>query len=138
MKTKYSIVLLCLAVMFYGCDKDEKNNADPIYGVWNLKNVSGGFAGVDDDFNDGAIIWTFNLQNGTLVVQNNNDSNAIYDGLDSGTYTFSILEKGQKEYLLVDNSELGGMSLLQNEMVIDQNKMSTANGADGFILKLQK
>ena len=138
MKTKYSVVLICLVFAFFGCTNDEENNNDPINGAWNLKNISGGFVGIDNDFNDGVIVWTFNQLNGVLVIQNDNDSSAIYDGLASGTYTFRILEKEEKEYLIIDNRELGGMILRQNELIIDQNDMSTGSGADRFVLKLQK
>jgi len=139
MKSNILIVLCCLIFVILGCDKDSASNSKtPINGTWNVRNVSGGFAGIDDDYEEGVIIWTFDSQNSALVVENNNTSNTIYDGLASGHYSYSVLDLNKNQFLLVNNNELGGITILNSELVVDQNVMSNGTGADNFIIKLVK
>lgn len=45
------------------------NNDLSIEEKFYLVNVSGGFAGVNENFDRGQIIWTFNEQNSTLIIK---------------------------------------------------------------------
>ena len=103
---------------------------------WHLKNVSGGLAGVNNDFDFNQVIWMFNELQGSLTVLNNN-TNAVEDGLDSGTYNYSLLDDGTTTFLIIDDNEFGGLIILNNNLTIDQNLTSTGTGADGFIYSFQ-
>ena len=57
MKVYGLMLALCLIFVLNGCSTDsthEKN--DKVSGTWNLINVSGGFAGIDEDFEKGEIV----------------------------------------------------------------------------------
>ena len=120
------------------CNNDDSIQATTINGTWNLKNISGGLAGINDDYNQGIIKWIFDSQALTLTVENNNSQNIIYDGFESGMYSYSILESGGNSYLIVADIEFGGYTLTENNLMIDQNKTWTGSGADGFIIELER
>jgi hypothetical protein len=139
MKYKSLIVLAFLVFFSAGCQKDADDPVtDPLNGSWNLINVSGGFAGINENFPAGSIIWTFNATAATLSVVNNDTTNALFDGLPSGNYAYSIFEVDKDSFLMVDAVEWGGLSFLQDELIINQNAMSNGSGADRFVLKLTK
>jgi len=139
MKSK---ILVLLVVGFCGiiasCNNDDSIQATIINGTWNLKNISGGLVGINDDYNQGIIKWIFDNQALTLTVENNNSQNTIYDGFESGIYSYSILESGGNSYLIVEDTEFGGYTLTEKNLIIDQNKTSTGSGADGFIIDLER
>lgn len=116
------------------------NNEDAIpqasRSEWHLRNVSGGLAGVNNDFDFNQVIWMFNEPLSSLTVLNNN-TNAIEDGLDSGTYAYSILDDVNNTFLIIDDHEFGGLTISNNILTIDQNLISTGSGADGFIYTFQ-
>ncbi len=138
MKSK---ILVLVVVGFCGviasCN-DDSPQASTINGTWNLKNISGGLAGINDDYNQGIIKWIFDSHALTLTVENNNSQNTIYDGFESGIYSYSVLESGDNSYLIVEDTEFGGYTLTENNLMIDQNKTSTGSGADGFIIELER
>jgi len=78
----------------------------------------------------------FNELQGSLTVLNNN-TNDVEDGLDSGTYNYSLLDDGNNTFLIIDDNEFGGLIILNNNLTIDQNLTSTGTGADGFIYSFQ-
>jgi len=137
-----SKILVLLVVGFCGviasCNDDDLTQASTTNGTWNLKNISGGLSGINDDYDQGIIKWIFNSQTLTLTVENNNSQNTNYDGFESGIYSYSILESGGNSYLIVEDIEFGGFALTENNLVIDQNKTSTGSGADGFIIELER
>jgi hypothetical protein len=50
-------------VLFISCSKqDESTKLESRDGIWQVKNISGGFAGIDDEYETGVITWTFNNQ----------------------------------------------------------------------------
>ena len=62
MKSTFYILGLILVVLSCNSDDDVQQNTEPtLFGPWSLVNVSGGFAGVNDDFEIGTITWNFNL-----------------------------------------------------------------------------
>lgn len=137
MKTLCSIIFLGLMLFLLGCTKENiHGNHELVSGSWSLTNVSGGFAGVDDDFTKGEIVWSFEAKGETLKVDNKDESNAIYKGLPTGTYAYSVLQGKDKYYLLVNDKEMGGILLAETKLVLDQNSTSFGSGADGFVLVL--
>lgn len=143
MHMKNSIIIALISLLtFTNCslNSDDNTNATPqvITIYWNLVNVSGGFAGVDDDFEIGTIIWRFNELTETLNVDNGNTDDTKQDGLDSGNYSFSLLNVGQDTFLIVDSEELGNLTITGNQLVINQNETSGGSAADGFIYTFTK
>jgi hypothetical protein len=109
-----------------------------INGTWNLMNISGGLTGINNDYDQGIIKWIFDSHALTLTVENNNFQNTTYDGFVSGIYSYSILESVSNSYIIVENTEIGGYTVTDNNLTIDQNKTSTGSAADGFIMKLNR
>ena len=137
MKVYEVMLVLVLIFVFNGCSTDgtdEKN--DKLSGTWNLINVSGGFAGIDEDYEKGEIVWKFNTNDGTLIVTINHGSEPMYNGLPIGTYTYSILEEKDQFYLEINDKEIGGIVLAKSKLVLDQNSTSSGSGADGFVMVL--
>lgn len=112
------------------------NNNLSIEQKFNLVNVSGGFAGVNENFDKGQIIWTFNEQNSTLNIEKN--TNESFSGLNEGIYSYSIENINNHLFLHINENELGGVSTYENGVIIDENTRSTGSGADGFIMTLEK
>ena len=135
-----SLILFVLSafIVLIGCNSNDDIEKDPFDGVWDVSNISGGFAGINDDYPHGIITWSFDGQNSKLTVANNNANNTIYDGFESGKYPYSILAIDKTLYLEINGQEFGGVVISQNELVIDQNITSTGSGADGFVILLNK
>lgn len=135
MKSKL-LILLTLFISLSNCsiDNNSTNNPPQVIKIyWNLINVSGGIAGVNEDFQSGTITWTFDEPTETLTIFNNNTNVNIEDGLDSGTYSYSILNVEDKSFLVLDSNELGSIELTTNQLTINENIKSESNVADGFI-----
>ncbi len=137
MKTTIRLFLFSFViVLFTNCSNDDDTIAPAISGIWNVSNVSGGLAGINDDYDPGVIVWNFNNRNQTLVVTNNNTENVIYDGYPSGTYTYSVTVLDGKSYLTVGNNEFGRITFETNTATLNQNELSGGAGADGFMISL--
>ncbi|WP_405574871.1 hypothetical protein [Winogradskyella sp. Asnod2-B02-A] len=136
---KNTIYILTFTLLMLSCNTDDNSqqNAEPtIGGQWNLVNVTGGLAGVDDDFEVGLIIWDFNEDNLELTVTNNNTANVIYDGLSSGTYDYEVLSTtGETAYLVIHNFGINHeiITLNASQLVLDEGVV-----ADGFLLTFNR
>lgn len=105
---------------------------------WHLINVSGGIAGVDNDFALNKIIWSFEEEENNLIVNNTNTGNQE-DGFDTGTYNYSLDENENKElFLIINSNEFGNIVVSDSQMLIDQNITTSGTGADGFIYTFRK
>ncbi|MFB9057001.1 hypothetical protein ACFFU9_09640 [Mariniflexile ostreae] len=146
MKRNYSVLFMCMFIL----SSCSLNNNDDLQLAplekqtfqWHLTNTKGGIAGVDTDYEMGTIIWVFNVNengDGTLIVQNNNTDETLQDGLDTGSYNISMPVKNSKSYLFLETHEFGEIiTPTQSELIIDQNKMINASGADGFIYTFKR
>lgn len=119
------LFLISALVLCTSCKKDDDDTTEPatISGNWNLKNVSGGFAGVDIDYTPGEVIWNFNLETNILTVQNNiitTGPEDTYAGFESGTYDFEIQENDGIKILLVDGYFTGYITLLDDVLQLDE------------------
>lgn len=126
--------------LLISCSKNEINTSSQeelLKGTWILKNLSGGFAGLNENYSSGTIIWTFNAQNQTLTVYNNEPASKSFV-FDSGIYNYSIIEINNQKYLNIEHSEYGGIILSANSLKVDQNETSWGVGADGFVLYFEK
>ena len=136
---KNTIYILTFTLLMLSCNTDDNSqqNAEPtIGGQWNLVNVIGGLAGVDDDFEVGLIIWDFNEDNLELTVTNNNTANVIYDGLSSGTYDYEVLSTtGEAAYLVIHNFGINHeiITLNASQLVLEEGV-----AADGFLLTFSR
>ncbi len=103
-----------------------------------MTNVSGGFAGINETYNIGDITWLFDATQNILKVNNSHPQETIYDGLDSGIYTFEMTDVEGKQFIFINDSEFGSYTVKDNELVINQNEFPYASGADGFIMVFHK
>jgi hypothetical protein len=140
MKIRILTLLLTLGLItFTSCNNDnDSSQIETLNGIWNLKNVSGGFAGINEDFENGIITWTFNSHNSTLTVENNNSQVSIYSGYENGTYPYSTVENNGNEYILINTAEVGRYILSIKNLTINENEIQSGSGADGFILEFER
>ena len=132
--TFYAFVLILLAVSCNSDDDTQHNNRPMLNGSWSLVNVSGGFAGVNDDFEMGIITWDFNPINLKLTVTNTNTTNVIYDGFPTGTYDYEELSSvGENDSLIVNTLSYEITILSSSQLVLDEGV-----AADGFLLTFSK
>lgn len=134
---KLSLLMILSLVFFTSCNNDDDSiQAETLNGIWNLKNVSGGLQGLDIDYSQGEVVWNFNLENNTLIIENNiitTGPEDIYAGLESGTYNIEIIQSGGTETLYIDNNERGVIILTENNLKIDDGL-----AADGFITEFKR
>lgn len=140
MKLETLTLTLLLGIgLLIGCADDSNNipQEELLNGTWSLKNLSGGFVGLDENYPDGTITWTFNSQNQTIIIDNNEPTSKSFI-FDSGAYNYSIIEINNQKYLNIENDEYGGLTISNNSLTVDQNEISWGVGADGFILNFEK
>jgi len=139
MKKLGFIFCMMLSMVLTGCtDTPAPMEDNPVQGTWNLLNISGGFAGMDQDFEKGSITWEFDAELQSLAVINNAPSDTMYSGLDTASYRYAIFVKNGSSYLRINDVEYGGVAFSNSKMVVDQNLGSQGNGADGFVLVLER
>jgi len=102
---------------------------------WNLIHLSGGLAGLDNNFDYGDITWAFDYTADELHVVNSINNEGVFDGFETGVYEFSIAETFLGPYLTVDSGELGQINLSDGEMFIN-GPDSSQPIADGFTYHL--
>ena len=139
---KHSILITFLSfITLSSCSLDNNNNdvKQQVYKTyWHLINVSGGFSGVDNDFELNKIIWSFNEEENELTVTNTNTED-LEDGLDSGTYTYSVDEDDNKDlFLTINSNEFGNFTVSETQLIIDQNITTNGTGSDGFIYTFKR
>jgi hypothetical protein len=138
-----SFSVLFVLLLFTSCTKEVTNTRkvhsteSTIDGKWSVVRVYGGIAGADENHPAGEIEWTFNSQNGTLTV-NNTTGNSVYYYLPAGTYSYQEISNSSQNYLVIDANELGQFVISGNQMLIDENKKATGEGACGFYLVLER
>ena len=134
MKSIRFIAMAVAAMVIISCNKSDDNaqNNDTLNEVWHLVNVSGGFAGVNDSFERNIITWEFNSENGSLFVMNNNTDTSKQSGLTSGNYVFAVEEINGSLYFILNEQESGEVTIVENNLLIDENSMSNGSGADRF------
>lgn len=131
MKKSILTLTLLLLVLMPSCSNDSSTNSNTVEGQWKLINVSGTFAGIDNDFAPGLITWDFNATTQTVTVVNNNNT-ALWDVFETGIYNYQIVDNPEfpcGEIIKIDGIEMGCFSISGNELVIDQSI------ADGFRLQ---
>ncbi|MFK7833260.1 MAG: hypothetical protein AB8B52_08290 [Winogradskyella sp.] len=135
MKTRLFTLIVVLFLFSCNNDDDAAQNSEPtLIGPWSLVNVSGGFAGIDDDFEVGLITWDFNENFLEFTVTNNNTTNVIFDGLPSGTYNFQVLSTtGEDSQLVTETFSYEITTLTSSQLVLDEGI-----AFDGFLLTFSR
>ncbi|MFN3755237.1 hypothetical protein [Flavobacterium sp.] len=132
MKSILSLTFLIL-VLLPSCSNDSNPNSDVVQGQWKLINVSGTFAGINNDFAPGLITWNFNPTTQMVTIVNNNTDVNLWDVFETGVYNYQILDNPEfpcGEIIKIDGIEMGCFSISNDSFVIDQSI------ADGFRLQL--
>ena len=138
MKPKLLILLFFVSsLLLVSCNKsdDDGGDAATLNGIWHLKNVSGGFVGVDVDYDRGEIVWNFNLTTGVLSVENNleeTDPDYAYSGLETGTYLFEVSEINGQEVVFIEGTDNGIYTVTSTMLTIDDRP------ADGFLRTFER
>ncbi len=128
--------MIAFSLMSSCSNDDENEQVATVNGVWNLKNISGGIAGVNIDYKEGDVIWDFNVDADLLTVENNimtTGPEDIYAGLESGTYAIDIVQNGETMTLFIDEIKRGILILSENNLIIDDDI-----AADGFITEFER
>ena len=100
---KLSLLLFLGIALLTGCSNDDDSlQEETLNGIWNVNNISGGIAGIDNGYETGIITWTFNNQ--TLTVENNAAQGNIYNGFESGTYSYLLLEDENEQFINLNES----------------------------------
>ncbi|MFH4967634.1 hypothetical protein V8G61_05450 [Gaetbulibacter sp. M240] len=140
MKT-YKTILLISLILFLNCSLGNDTSANDVpktNTTWHLVQTTGGIEGVNDQFELGTIVWTFYDNTGNLIIDNQNTDANKEDFLDSGTYTFSLATIEGQNFITIDGTEYGEITIGAIEFIIDENTKSTGDGADGFIYTFEK
>lgn len=136
MKKQLSILGILLAILVSSCSSDSKSSTtDPISGQWKLVNVSGTFAGINNDFPEGTITWDFNPITQTVTVTNSNTNADLWDVLETGIYTYQFVTNPELpcgESINIEGTPYGCYSIVNDSLVIDQSI------ADGFKITLKR
>ncbi|GGK24134.1 hypothetical protein GCM10007962_17920 [Yeosuana aromativorans] len=137
---KRYLLILFFSIALTSCSINTNDTSQPqvITVYWNLVNVSGGVSGVDIDYNVGDIVWLFDEVNTKLTVTNTNTDDTLEDGLDSGTYPYSVINNSHDLFLSIDGTEFGSFTVSGNQLIIDQNITTGGTGADGYVYTFQK
>ncbi|MCF6129961.1 hypothetical protein L1S35_09755 [Flavobacterium sp. AS60] len=135
MKKQHLILGILIMLLFVGCSKDSSTpTSDSVTGQWKLVNVSGTFAGINNDFPEGMITWDFNPITQTVTVTNNNTDPNLWDVLETGVYNYHFVNNPEMpcaESIYIDGSEYGCYSVVNDSLIIDQSI------ADGFAVTLK-
>lgn len=150
MKIRISALVVVLCFSFLSsCNGDEDSmQNEAINGIWNLTNVSGGFAGADIDYENGTVSWQFISETNTLIVESlitNTGPQSVYLPLQSGNYNYSLIKLNGRTFIVIedfgifDNGEYGRYQINENGvLMIDQGESSESSASDVFILLFER
>ena len=130
---KKIVFILLSLFLFSSCSSDDNTTSIEKF---SLINVSGGFAGINENFAKEEITWTFNVENSTLIIKKNIQN--TFSGLSEGTYTYSFENSNNKQYIFINDIEIGSVLSQENGMIINENEQSSGSGADRFVYELEK
>ncbi|WP_178986291.1 hypothetical protein [Winogradskyella helgolandensis] len=133
---KISFYILAIMFLTLSCNGDDDAQQDPeptLNATWSLVNVSGGFAGVNDDFESGLITWNFNTVPSQITITNTNTTEVIHSGYPSGTYNYEVIITANDSTLVIEDRDLRIISLTTNQLILDEGMVS-----DGFLYTLNR
>jgi hypothetical protein len=136
MKKFLFATFIFINVTLSSCSNDDNfTNKNSVEGSWKLVNVTGTFAGINNNFTYGIITWDFNSITQTVTVVNNNTDSNLWDVLETGVYNYQFINNPDSpcgESIEIDGSVFGCYSVENDNLVIDQSI------ADGFAITLKR
>ena len=126
---------ILLSILMMSCSNDDDGNAvvqSTIQGEWSLVKVTGGFAGVDEDIDKGTIEWDFDEASGMVTITNTISDASFNTILPSGTYTYSISAPADADDLIVNNVNLGRLTLENSFFTVEESLV------DGFTFRFER
>lgn len=126
---------ILLSILMISCSNDDDGNAivqSTIEGEWSLVKVTGGFAGVDEDIDKGTIEWDFDEASGMVTITNTISDASFNTILPSGTYTYSISAPADADDLIVNNVNLGRLTLENSFFTVEESLV------DGFTFRFER
>ncbi len=136
--------LLFIGMLALGCQDDDRvyipsytPTTENFEGAWELRNVSGGIAGIYDDFSAGEIRWIINEQDQTVTVFNNNPEDGEIDFFESGVYDYQIVINPATPEICGFNLEIDGINLGCFTVSETEFKLSMIE-SDGYVLTLRR
>lgn len=135
MKKNLSILGILLAGLLTGCSSESNSShSNIVNGQWKLVNVSGSFAGINNDFPAGTITWDFNPTTQMVTVVNNNTDDSLNDILETGIYNYQIINSSDPDFcsqtIKINNHEMGCFSVVNDTLQISEAHV------DGFTISL--
>jgi hypothetical protein len=129
---------LLVTITLFNCTLENNNNDNTTQGgKWSLVNASGGIAGENTNLEKDQITWVFDEFNNTIIVEENVEG--LSYALPEGTYSYSIQNINNADFLFVDGDEYGDIIVGRNTFTIDQNSTSTnTSNADMYIYKFAR
>ena len=123
---------IAAGTLFLSCNNDDDATpVESISGTWKMQNVSGGLQGINIDYQDGDVDWTFDTDSQTVRVENRiltTGPEDIYAGPETGSYPYEVEQLGQTQILYLDEEVMGGIILSGNTLTID-----SGSDADGLV-----
>ncbi len=134
-----TLLFRCVAFccLFSACSNsnDANDTSNDLSGNWELRTVSGSFAGGITNFDAGVIQWNFDTLNHKVTVVNNNTDESLPDILESGSYDYEFAtESGLQcdSVIIINGMQMGCLTIDTNILTIDQSVV------DGYHLHLER
>ena len=112
-----SIAFVTSLLFIFGCNNDQLEPRQQIYGHCNLINKCGGFAGINCTYELSEQTWTFE-QSVVTIVDNANNTGASCASFFEGSYSYEVQEVEGKQFLLLEEDNLGRIVISNNELTI--------------------
>lgn len=131
--------VILMLLLNIGCSDDDYGS-QKISGMWSLMQSKGTIAGIEHNFTEGTIVWTFSTS-GTVTVANNNEDENLQSGLPSGTYNYTMGNNPADanslpecaKFITIGTSEFNCIVISGNHMEIREG---IADGIDYHFIKI--
>lgn len=128
MKVKLLFSAFLILSLSFACNKTD-SDPEALNGTWHLYSVTGGFAGVNDLFEEGEVVWDINDNSVSIA---NADTTSPYGLMEDGVYTFDTKVNDKVPVIQVDKQEIGSYHVDKNDLFITQQYV------DGFSFHFRK
>jgi hypothetical protein len=135
MKKLKTLFCFLLILALNSCNDKDDGTVNRLDGTWKLINISGTIAGINENYPEGAINWTFNTTNKTVSVVNTT-SPLSPDGLATGTYSYVISQNLNtticNQKITINNIDFGCFDLSDSNLKLTQ---SFIDGIDVHLIR---
>lgn len=138
MKKILYLLPLALLALCTGCSQDDDTTdfEQPFNTTYWLTEGTGSIMGGSYSYDFGMITWSFNAEEHTVTIHNNNDDPMAYDGPDTGIYPYSIVDSELpsmcEKVLVIDGVDYGCFTVTENGLELNNTY------ADGYKFVLTK